>query len=120
MSAKQATIKVLCIVKLIEIVSRRLCSTSRKVCNKTFLVTAINTIGVEVDGCAQLIPSQLPPQVTDLLKTGGLSGLSTPTKYLDALGPALGLTLPPGGCNILELFRLGSLQGDLKCEMRIK
>jgi hypothetical protein len=82
----------------------------------------INTIGVEVDGCdgnPQLIPSQLPPQVTNLLKTGGLSGLSTATKYLDALGPALGLPLPPGAATFLSSLGLDPSRviSNVKCAL---
>jgi hypothetical protein len=69
----------------------------------------INTVGVEEDGCTpkpQLIPQVLPSQVTNLLKTGGLPGLSTAAKYLDTLNPALGLPLPPGAASILSSLGL--------------
>lgn len=82
----------------------------------------INTIGVEVDGCdgnPQLIPQQLPPQVTNLLKTGGLPGLSTAAKYLDTLGPALGLPLPPGAASILSSLGLdpSKVVSSVKCAL---
>lgn len=82
----------------------------------------INTIGVEVDGCdgnPQLIPQQLPPQVTNLLKTGGLPGLSTAAKYLDTLGPALGLPLPPGAASILSSLGLDPSRviSSVKCAL---
>jgi hypothetical protein len=82
----------------------------------------INTVGVEEDGCTprpQLIPQVLPSQVTNLLKTGGLPGLSTAAKYLDTLGPALGLPLPAGATSILSSLGLdpSKLISSIGCKL---
>ena len=87
----------------------------------------INTLGTDVDGCdvnPQLIPQQLPPAVQKLLSTGGLPGLSSATKYIDALGPALGLPIPAGVSSVLSSLGLrdplkaaSSLISSIKCKL---
>src|SRR5918994_1955593 len=71
----------------------------------------VNTVGSEVDGCGntRTLPTKLPTQVTDIVQKAGIPGLSTASKYLDTLLPAVGLPIPPGASGILSALGLKSL-----------
>lgn len=71
----------------------------------------INTVGSEVDGCGNTVtlPTKLPKEFTDIVQKAGIPGLSTASKYLDTLNPAVGLPIPPGASQILSALGLKSI-----------
>jgi hypothetical protein len=71
----------------------------------------INTVGSEVDGCGntRTLPTKLPDPVTSAIQKAGIPGLSTVSKYLDTLNPAIGLSIPPGASQVLSALGLKQL-----------
>jgi len=71
----------------------------------------INTVGSEVDGCGntRTLPTKLPDPVTSAIQKAGIPGLSTVSKYLDTLNPAVGLSIPPGASQVLSALGLKQL-----------